>query len=139
MSMSRPLSNTSTRPVKRSIATLCRIDAWTNLDAFGARIRELRRQRGLTQQQLADAIEIGRSTLAGVELGRDQLGIGATIDLADYFEVSLDWLIGRQVPHGGDALLVHDREEIALIQWWRRQPVEKRPAMAVTAFAQNAA
>ena len=39
------------------------------LKRFGIRIRELRQQRGLSQEALADLARIGRSYMSGIERG----------------------------------------------------------------------
>lgn len=108
------------------------IDGMTNLEAMGKRIRELRRLAHMTQDQLAAELGISRSTLAGVELGKDRLGIESTIATADYFKVPMDWLIGRRVPAGGplSAQFFEDGDELGLVKYWRSLPLEKRRAMA---------
>lgn len=61
---------------------------------FGERLRALREKAGLTQEQLAKALNINRGTLGTYEGGRVP-GID-TLDLAaKYFNVPLDYLMGR--------------------------------------------
>ena len=59
------------------------------------RIKELRIEKGLTLQQLSHEIHIGKSTLASYE----SRGVIPRVDkskaLADFFEVSVDYLLGR--------------------------------------------
>ena len=61
-------------------------------------IRELRKERGLTQQQVADHLNIDRSTYAYYESGRSRLNINLVVDLAHLFQVSYATLIGRPEP-----------------------------------------
>ena len=51
-------------------------------------IRELRKQKGFTQQQVVDRLNIDRSTYAYYESGRSQLNINIVVDLAHLFQVS---------------------------------------------------
>ena len=61
-------------------------------------VRRLRKERGLTQQQVADHLQIDRSTYAYYESGRSRFNIDVLVGLADFYEVSLDFLAGRSVP-----------------------------------------
>ena len=62
---------------------------------FGAHLKSLRISAGLTQKQLA--IEIGASErgIQNYELGERKPTYEILIALADYFDVSLDYLVGR--------------------------------------------
>ena len=61
-------------------------------------IRKLRKERGLTQQQVADHLQIDRSTYAYCESGRTRLNVNIVVDLAHFFQVSYATLIGRPEP-----------------------------------------
>ena len=62
-------------------------------EAFGARLREIREKRGLTQQQLADALHIHRPQITQYESGA-VVPEGETLAaLGAVLEVSLDELI----------------------------------------------
>ena len=65
------------------------------MDDFAARLRQIRKERGLTQKQLA--IEVGASErgIQSYEIGEREPAYGAFLTLADYFNVSLDYLAGR--------------------------------------------
>lgn len=62
---------------------------------FGVRLRELRKERGLTQAELAKLLSIGESTISFYESGKRQPDYETLIRLADFFNVSVDYLIGR--------------------------------------------
>ena len=71
-------------------------------------IRELRKQKGFTQQQVADHLQIDRSTYAYYESGRSRLSINIVVDLAHLFQVSYAtgavtgyWIVGRICRSGG--------------------------------------
>ena len=59
------------------------------------RLKELRKQRGLNQTDLAKAIGIAQPTLSGRESEKFQIDDANKIKLADYFGVSIDYLMGR--------------------------------------------
>lgn len=61
----------------------------------GNRIAELRDQRGWTQEELAQSIGIQRAALSHYEKNRRKPDFEILTKLADKFEVSIDYLIGR--------------------------------------------
>ncbi|MCM1195370.1 MAG: helix-turn-helix domain-containing protein [Corallococcus sp.] len=59
------------------------------------KIKELRLEKGIEQQELAKIIQIGKGSISNWELGRTEPSIEYIVKLADYFEVSTDYLLGR--------------------------------------------
>ena len=59
---------------------------------LGFRIRTLREQRGLDQAVLADAVGTARTHLTNVERDRTKPGRDLLVAIANFFDVSLDWL-----------------------------------------------
>lgn len=59
-------------------------------------LRALRKQNGATQVTLAKYLGIDQTTYSGYETGKSCPDINTLIRLADYFDVSLDYLCGRQ-------------------------------------------
>lgn len=59
------------------------------------RIAELRKQKGLKQIDFASAMGVSQSTLSNWETGRNQADPDSLIKLADYFNVTVDYLMGR--------------------------------------------
>ena len=62
---------------------------------FSERLRELRRKRGITQTALAEIIDVGQDSISIYEKGRNYPEVRRLLILADYFGVSLDYLMGR--------------------------------------------
>ena len=62
---------------------------------IGQRIRELREQRDIKQEKLAEILNINKATLSRIERG-DTKTVGSDIlmKLAEYFGVSIDFLVG---------------------------------------------
>lgn len=67
---------------------------------LGQRLAALRRDRGMTQVQLAEAIGVAQQTLAHYEAGRLRLLAGALPKLADQLDVGVEELIGTPARQG---------------------------------------
>ncbi len=64
----------------------------------GKRIQQLRKDIDLTQEQLADNLNISHSTMGRIERGSQGISIDLLIEVAAYFGVSLDYiLLGREM------------------------------------------
>ena len=61
----------------------------------GERIRALRKERKLNQDQLAELASLNRVTVAKYESGRVEPGAQALARIADALDVSVDVLLGR--------------------------------------------
>jgi len=59
------------------------------------RIRELRRARHITQLKMAMDLNMSQNTISRYESGDREPGIAELICIADYFHVSIDYLVGR--------------------------------------------
>ena len=59
------------------------------------RLREIRRAKGVSQLRLAMDLNTSQNTISRYETGEREPGINELIKLADYFGVSVDYLIGR--------------------------------------------
>ena len=64
------------------------------MNNFSFRLRELRLSRGLSQKQLAMEINSAERTIQSYELNARTPSIEICITLANYFDVSLDYLVG---------------------------------------------
>lgn len=58
-------------------------------------IEKLRRQKRLTQEQLADILGIGRDTMGRYEAEITDMKVSTLIVLADYFNVTTNYVLGR--------------------------------------------
>ena len=61
---------------------------------FSKRLKELRLNNGLTQKELAKAIEVGRTTISEYESGKIVPKQEGLLKLANHFNVSVDYLTG---------------------------------------------
>ena len=69
---------------------------------YGAKIRQMRISRGLTQEQLAEQIGITRTYLLKIENASQVGPIELAVEFATYFNVSLDFLLLAKDYHAKD-------------------------------------
>ena len=62
---------------------------------FPERLKELRISKSLTQKEIADSVGIAPVAYQRYEYGTREPAYQKLIALADYFDVSLDYLTGR--------------------------------------------
>ena len=59
------------------------------------KIRDLREDNDLTQKQIADYLMCDQSLYSKYERGEREIPLNLIIKLADYYKVSLDYIVGR--------------------------------------------
>lgn len=59
------------------------------------RLKELRKQKGISQLKLAIDLNTNQNTISRYETGTREPGINELINIADYFNVSVDYLLER--------------------------------------------
>lgn len=65
------------------------------MDIFCERFKELKRQKKLTYPQIAERLKLQSRTIKLYASGGIKPDYHGLIALADYFDVSLDYLVGR--------------------------------------------
>lgn len=58
------------------------------------RIRDLRNDHGLTQKQIAELLNVSQNTYSQYEIGISRFPLDTVIKLAEYYNVSIDYLVG---------------------------------------------
>ena len=97
---------------------------------FNERLKALRQKRGLTQNEVANEINVERSSVAKYESGQGIMpSTEVLIRLADLFDVTLDYLLGRDCDEklqfsDNVVMLSYDGKRIL-----RRIPAEKMPVL----------
>ena len=91
---------------------------------FGRRLKELRKEAHLTQTELGNILNVTKVSICNYEKGIRMASVDMLIDIANYFKVDLDYLIGT------DTYVVSDnneeyglrmaKEEIVLIEELRK-------------------
>ena len=59
------------------------------------RLRDLREDKDLKQKDIAELLKVHQTTYSDYELGRLNIPIASLHTLADYYSVSVDYLLGR--------------------------------------------
>ena len=65
----------------------------SSIMTLGEKIKYLREEKEITQQKLADVLNINRVTLTGYEIGRRTPDVYTLKKIADYLEVTIDYLL----------------------------------------------
>ena len=64
-------------------------------DTMYKRLRDLREDRDLKQRQIAELLSVGQTTYSRYESGELDIPSAALIKLADFYDVSVDYILGR--------------------------------------------
>jgi len=78
-------------------------------------LKTLRKENGLTQQQVADHLHLDRSSYAYYESGRTKINIDILIRLAQFFQISLAMLVGEELPQQLNDSATEENVEAALV------------------------
>jgi transcriptional regulator with XRE-family HTH domain len=65
------------------------------MNEFGRRLKLLREQKDLPLSKLAEDVSTTKSALSRYENGKMEPGLKMMVKLAEYFDVTLDWLAGN--------------------------------------------
>ena len=65
-------------------------------NVLGKHLKELRKEKGLTERQLGNLLNFSNQTISAWENGTREPTLDALIAIADIFEVSTDELLGRK-------------------------------------------
>lgn len=65
------------------------------MSIFSDRLKQLRKQNSLTQKMLGQNLNLGESTISMYELGEREPNFETLELLADYFNVDIDYLLGK--------------------------------------------
>ena len=96
-------------------------------NVFGERLRTLRKQARLTQQQVADALSLHRTTYTKYETGVVAPDREGLLLLSKLFGVTVDYLVGREtegdviaVAEGSEDVIRLSLQEQKLLQMYRQ-------------------
>lgn len=62
---------------------------------LGDKIKKLRKERHITQSELANAIGLSRSSIGMIESNKQGTGNDSLIKIADFFDVTVDYLLSE--------------------------------------------
>jgi len=92
-------------------------------------LKLLRAERSISQQKLADEIDMSQSSVNGYENHDNEPDIQTLIRIADYFETSVDYIVGhthirRKIEEVSEYAL--NENESALVDGYRSIPASSR-------------
>ena len=64
-----------------------------DLKECGQRIQQLRKERELTQEQLAEKLNVSQNTIAKIESGLRRPSIDFLLEISEFFNVSTNYLV----------------------------------------------
>ena len=79
---------------------------------LGKRLKQLREERGLTQAEVAKILGVAQNSYANYENEIRTMSDDAKGVLADYFDVTIDFLVGRSNSRRGHASVLTIREAL---------------------------
>ena len=92
---------------------------------LGNNIKELRKSKRMTQKDLALAMNVSQQTVGAWETERAIPGADTLSELADYFNVTTDYLLGRPDKKDDDAKTADiDDDDVIFTYEGRRIPKE---------------
>lgn len=100
---------------------------------IGNRLKTLRESKGLSQRDLAKIIQVSASTVAMYELDQRSPDNNTMIKLADFFDVSTDYLLGRSdaaLPDNTLRLVAKEWPETISILYRKGKPTPERDKRA---------
>lgn len=80
----------------------------------GKRIRLLRRSKGVTQTELGQAIGVGKTTISNYETGYSSPDTETLSKMAQYFNVTTDYLLGREP--NGNVISLSDPQQLIYLR-----------------------
>ena len=82
------------------------------------RLRELRKEKNMTQEELAKLINSTKANISKYETGKVEPNIETIRFFAEYFDVSVDYLLGdTNVKHHTDTLAFHVDGDLTEEEW----------------------
>ena len=68
--------------------------------SFSNTSKTLRKEKGLSQVQLAEALNISKACISMIEIGKNEPTANTLLKYADFFQCSTDYLLGREDDFG---------------------------------------
>lgn len=102
-----------------------------DMDTIGSRIRERRRELGLSQQQLGDRVKITKAAISAIESGKTKSPTPRTLfDISEALACSAEYLLnGDNEQHPADASVQDTADELYAVREFMQLRVEERRAI----------
>ncbi|MEY8367521.1 helix-turn-helix transcriptional regulator [Anaerovoracaceae bacterium 42-11] len=72
-----------------------------NFTKIGEKIKRVRKEKGLTQEQLAELTHLSVTHISAIETARSSFSVSTLVNIAAVLEISTDWILfeGREISH----------------------------------------
>ena len=97
------------------------------------KLKSLRKIENITQEELAKKIKINLSTYKQYETNRTEPDIETLKKIADYFDISLDFLCDRPRPYDLPSIITHEQKVII----YKIIDLNKEQCMLVDAYIEG--
>lgn len=95
-------------------------------------LKALRKEKNISQQQLANILEISQQAINKYENHKVEPDISTLIAMADYFGVTLDYLVGRfESEYSEDNVVITDSEKELILNFKKLTESEKTGVKAL--------
>lgn len=81
---------------------------------FDKKLKELRKRKGISQEQLSELLDVSRQSISRYENGTAQPDFDKLLLLSKYFEVSIDSLLGNTFEETGVSTKPEGKNEITI-------------------------
>ncbi|WP_196768549.1 helix-turn-helix domain-containing protein [Granulibacter bethesdensis] len=101
--------------------------------SFNERLKNTRKQKKISQIEVAEAVGISRSFLSDIENGNKDGSFKTIAALADYYSVSLDYIKdgSSQSSLSDSNDIAHDDHERVLLKLWRLISDDERKSLMI--------
>lgn len=109
---------------------------------FSETSKALRKEKGLSQVQLAEALKVSKACISMIEIGKNEPTANTLLKYADFFQCTTDYLLGREDDFGNVVVQTEKpaplpQDEQTLLNNFRKLPEDLRHRAAV--YMQNLA
>jgi transcriptional regulator with XRE-family HTH domain len=103
--------------------------------SFGELLAEIRRDRHMTQKDLAEVLHVSTGTISNYEKDVHLPDVDKLINIADYFEVTTDYLLGRTPynisPAAFETVTLNGKPAYEILETLRTLSPEQRKAVGI--------
>ncbi len=83
------------------------------------RIRELRQKKKISQKELASVVDVTQGMISSFEIGKYEISAEQAAKMADYFDVSMDYLFCRAIAESQEENEQLSKEEKIILDEYR--------------------
>lgn len=98
---------------------------------MGNRLIYLRKSLNKTQTEIANYLDMQQGSYQKYEVGKAEPSIETLVKLADYYHVTLDYLVGREFANDAGYLTADEKEMLKMFR--KLDTIKKAKAVAYTA------